>query len=166
MVFIREAELSFRYLMFFLLVSACSSPTSKTSGDLKQMLSGRPLTTITQPVSGSTEAEEILNRKYQYHLMLFEQSFDPYYGTPRYDEACLKENIVGKVMKTNRALILPMTLALNSQFEAGFCTNSTTQASSLHHMIYYHCIGSDSINRIVLAVKSGNENLDWGQLCQ
>ncbi len=166
MVFIREAELSFKYIMILLLVGACSTPKPSTSGDLKQMLSGRPLTTISQPVSGSVEAEEILNRKYQYHLLLFEQSFDPYYGTPRYDEACLKENIVGKVMKTSRALILPMTLALNSQFEAGFCTNSTTQSSSLHHMIYYHCIGSDSISRIVLTVNPGDENLDWGQLCQ
>lgn len=158
--------MSFYHLIVFLLIGACSGARPKTHSDLKQMLSNRPITTISQQVSGASEAEEILNRKYKYHQLLFEQSFDPYYGTPRFDEACLKENVVSKVIKSNRALILPMTLALNSQHEAGFCSGSSTQLSSLFHMIYYHCLGTDSVTRIVLAAKPGDEHLDWRQLCQ
>ncbi|MCE3011618.1 MAG: hypothetical protein LW878_01005 [Proteobacteria bacterium] len=158
--------MSIYYFMMFLLLYACSAPKPKTVVDLNQRLSGRSLTTMSQPVTGSAEAEEIMNRKQSYHQSLFEQSFDPYYGTPRYDEACLKENFVGNVMKTNRVVVLPMTLALNQSFEPGFCTNSTTQSSSLHHMVYYHCRGSSIVNRLIVPAKPGDENLDWEQLCQ
>lgn len=152
-------------ILFSFVFAACSSTGRAPAPSLQTALTGRAQNIISQPVSEIAEAEAILNRKKNYFRALFEQSFDPYYGTPKFDEQCLKENTIGEIFKTSGGIFLPMVLALDSKFEAGFCTSSKSLPISLNHMIYFFCSSSKSVNRLIVATKPGDEGLDWSQLC-
>lgn len=153
------------FFLFIFTLSACSSKGPQSPG-AKSYLLGRQQNTINQAVSSEVEAEKILRNKMTYFRSLFEQSFDPYYGTPKFDENCLKENVIGEVKKSSQMLSLHMVLALNINLEAGFCMTTASQRNRLSHMIFYHCIGSGVVNRLVVPAKPGEENIDWGELCQ
>lgn len=153
------------YFFIIIFFAACSSSSHQTGLTLKSILSGRPQNQITQTVSNREEAEQIIRRKASYYQSLFEQSFDPYYGTPKYKEDCLKENLVGSIQVTKQSSLLVMRLALDSKYEAGFCTSSSNPAVTLFHMVYYHCHQSKEVHRLVVSAKINEVIQNWEELC-
>lgn len=139
---------------------------AKKSSDFSSSLAGREQTLFSQKVTNSEEAEQIMIKKLNYFRALFEQSFDPYYGTPKWDEKCLEENTILPIEKTSRAYILAMKLNLNDKAEAGFCSVRFGSGQYLlSHVIYYHCIGSEFIQRLTLPVLETDKKMNWVELC-
>jgi hypothetical protein len=98
------------------------------------------------PVSTRDEARKVINNKINFIKMIFEQSTDPYFGTPRWSEYCLKLNSIGTPIETTNGIQVFSTLVLNSVGEPGYCSDAETQTRS--HVVYIYCEGSKRVLEI------------------
>lgn len=97
----------------------------------------RPLPQLDKKQLKVDDGKSFIQRKHRYYELLFEQHRDPYYGTPRWSENCLKENVIGKVVEKNNMIMLSSDLYLNADGEAGYCPEHS-QAKK-YRIIYLAC---------------------------
>lgn len=91
-------------LLFFIVLISCSgTPYRKIQMESHQL------------------ANKWVQNKINFLGNIFEQSRDPYYGTPQWSEKCLEENLIGQIIATNHSLRSDSVLYLNQSGEAGFC---------------------------------------------
>ncbi len=76
-----------------------------------------PVTEKTYEAATDSAGEEVIKRRQRYLEILYEQSIEPYYGTPKWSESCLRETQIGKVSE-NLAI---STLYLDAKGNPGGC---------------------------------------------
>lgn len=86
------------------------------------------------------EAQNYITNKSRYLNLLFEQSHDPYYNTPKWSEECLQRNRIGKIVNQNSAYYLSNHLVLSPSGDSGQCQGIDT------HVIYLQCGESATVN--------------------
>lgn len=94
---------------------------------------------VIEKISSPEEKKAIdffINQK-NFLTLLFEQSHDPYYGTPRWSDECLLENQIGEIKTTDEGIFMHSVLYLNKKNEAGFCSNSSLVEK--RHLVIYYC---------------------------
>jgi hypothetical protein len=94
------------------------------------------------PVDSSEQAKKIIENHVRYLRMLFEQSRDPYYGTPKWSEECLKANVVGERMNAGSSFSSASTLILDSKGTPGHCKGES------HRVIMLFCSGAKEVQEI------------------
>jgi hypothetical protein len=131
-----------RYLLPLLLLVSCSS--SKTNwNNLKNEANYRAKLI---PVNSRDEARKVINNKVNFIKMLFEQSKDPYFGTPRWSNYCLEINKIGTVTESTKGIQAISVLVLNQTGDPGYCNDRPDQARS--RLIYLYCDGMDNVMEI------------------
>lgn len=121
-------------LLAFLLFTACSSQVVTIPHDAK---------VTTKTFASVTEAKNYVKNKWNYINILYEQSRDPYYGTPRWPEECLKKHQFGKVMEKHGNTFFLSHLLLNQKDEPGDCQGREADVA------YLQCKGQTSVHEII-----------------
>lgn len=145
-----------KFLFFFLLVACSSTPVTKKVAESENSI----IKEI--KVSSRSEAKKYIQNQRNYLVLLFEQSRDPYYGTPKWNEHCLRDNRIGKVEETSEAVYLSSRLFLNKEGSPGFCYGG--EARYGQHIVLY-CEGSDKILDMRF-ITPRELNLEEYQLCE
>lgn len=109
-----------KYFFFFLLFS-CATAKLPTTAKVTE-----------KNFSTAEEARHFVKNRLTYLRLLFEQSFDPYYNTPKWDPACLVANQIGKLQEKNGSLWFVSRLFLNENGDVGFCSGKMTEITLLH----------------------------------
>ena len=89
-------------------------------------------TVITKEHASAKEARNFVRNKWNYLFLLFEQSHDPYYGTPRWQEECLKKNTIGKIHENKGNLAFLSRFLLDEKKEPGHCEGVDTEVIFLY----------------------------------
>lgn len=97
---------------------------------------------ITKDFSSLKEASNYIRNKHTYLTLLFEQSFDPYYGTPKWSQECLNRNTLSKIDTSHGNTGFSSQLILNHQNEPGFCEGSSKD------VIFVQCKDSIQVHEI------------------
>jgi hypothetical protein len=84
------------YFLGLLILSSCT--TRIPLGAMRDALIRK------YPVNDRTEALALIQSRYNYLKLLFEQSREPYYGENKWTEECLKENVVGPIEDNNSSI--------------------------------------------------------------
>lgn len=92
----------------------------------------------TKIFSSPREAKNNVRNKWNYFFLLFEQSHDPYYGTPKWSLDCLAKNKQGKLTENNGNTFFVSEFLLNESGDPGNCRGKATE------VIFLHC--QDSLN--------------------
>lgn len=82
--------------------------------------------------SSAKEAKNHVRNRWNYLFLLFEQSHDPYYGTPKWSLPCLEKNKQGKLQEENGHTYFHSNFLLNEKNEPGHCTGKSTEVILLH----------------------------------
>lgn len=127
-----------KLLSFLILLNSCSSKP----GILKKVQDSNPLSIKKIPVESRQEAKKYIQNQRNFLVLLFEQSRDPYYGTPKWNEQCLKENKIGDVIETNDHIILTSTLYFDDKGAPGFCFE---QRPNYGQQIMLYCEGKKEV---------------------
>lgn len=109
--------------VLLLLLTACASGEKPVAGIERHQ----------RKFSTPNEAQNFISNKARYLTLLFEQSHDPYYNTPKWSEDCLARNQIGKVENRNGHVVFRSRLLLDSQGEAGNCNGKPMD------VIYVQC---------------------------
>lgn len=96
----------------------------------------RPLEIKDIPVNSRLEATKYIQNQRNYLVLLFEQSRDPYYGTPKWNEACLKANKIGEISDTPSHITLLSGLFLDKRGAPGFCFEDATIVYGQQVLVY------------------------------
>ncbi|MFL5783514.1 MAG: hypothetical protein ACJ76H_02820 [Bacteriovoracaceae bacterium] len=107
-----------------------------------------------QDFSSGKEAKNFIVNKANYLKLLFEQSHDPYYGTPRWTPECLDKNRVGKVEEKYGNTFLRNQLFLNNEYEPGFCQGSYSD------VIWIQCKDEKRVTEIICRADDCRSLLD------
>jgi hypothetical protein len=132
-----------RLLLPLLILVSCST-TSKTSW--KTLKNEAKYQEKLIPVTSKDEARKVINNKVNFIKMLFEQSKDPYFGTPRWTEQCMSINKIGSVTEFPNGIQAISVLILDHTGEPGFCNDKPNQAQS--SLIYLFCDGMKNVLEI------------------
>lgn len=116
-------------LLFFM---GCSSVASAPSNAIIRRI----------PVDSSEQAKKVIENHVRYLRMLFEQSRDPYYGTPKWSDECLKANVVGERLDVGSSFSSSSTLILDSKGAPGHCKGES------HAVIMLFCSGAKEVQEI------------------
>ncbi len=92
----------------------------------------------TKTFASAKEARNHVRNKWNYFFLLFEQSHDPYYGTPKWSPDCLAKNKQGKLTEGQGHFFFLSEFLLNESKEPGHCQGKATE------VIFLHC--QDSLN--------------------
>jgi hypothetical protein len=131
-----------RYILLFLLLVSCSS--SRTNWKSLKHETNYQEKLI--PVTSRDEARKVINNKVNFIKMLFEQSKDPYFGTPRWSDYCLDINQIGTVTESPKGIQAISVLILNHAGDPGYCNDRPDQARS--RLIYLYCDGMENVMEI------------------
>ena len=133
---------------------------------LKELSKLTPYSISTEKVEDGLKLIKQLETEHKYLESIFEQSYDPYYGTPKWSQECLSENIIEPIRKTPRGIFLITTLHYNWEKKPGFCSSSTTYGSSYIQTIKYYCYHEPVLNILTIdtSVKL-TKNFKWTDLC-
>lgn len=134
-----------RILLSLILIS-CASPPQKVFFPAGAVINVKEF-------SSTKEARNFVKNKWNYLTLLFEQSFDPYYGTPKWSPECLKKNELSPVRDSAGNLFFDSQLFLNEEHEAGFCQGA------LREVIYLQCKDESRVYEIVCALGSCRQRL-------
>jgi hypothetical protein len=88
------------------------------------------------------EAKNNLRNRWNYIFLLFEQSYDPYYGTPKWPLPCLEQNKQGKLREESGNSFFISQFLLNEKDTPGHCIGKSTQ------VIFLHCQNSLNVHEI------------------
>lgn len=133
--------------LFVLFACATQSAQLPTSAAVK-----------TKTFASAKEAKNFVRNKWNYLQILFEQSRDPYYGTPRWPEECLKQHVFGKLQEKGQATYFVSRLLLNSEKAPGDCRGTPAD------VIYLHC-GEESVVREIVCAPDSCRGFLSGKLC-
>lgn len=102
----------------------------------KKIQGMQPLEIKDVPVTSRLEARKYIQNQRNYLVLLFEQSRDPYYGTPKWNEACLKANKIGEITDTPSHITLSSRLFLDKQGAPGFCFEDASVVYGQQVLVY------------------------------
>ena len=114
------------------------------------------------PVSNLDEAKKVMGNKVNFLKMLFEQTIDPYFGTPKWSPACLEINKVGEVLEITKGIQSTSDIILNPGGDPGYCLDKTVYKPS--YVVYFYCEGMTGVTEIKFSKVEGEEKLP-GNLC-
>jgi hypothetical protein len=132
-----------RLLLPLLILVSCSSSSKTNWKTLKNEANYREKLI---PVSSREEARKVINNKVNFIKMIFEQSKDPYFGTPRWSDQCMSINKIGTVTDSPNGIQAISFLILDHSGEPGFCNDRSNQAR--HSLIYLYCDGMKNVLEI------------------
>ncbi len=110
-------------LIPLLILFSCSTPVVTLPQNAK---------ISTKSFSSPGEAKNFIRNKWNYINILFEQSRDPYYGTPRWPEECLAKHEFGKIQEKFGNTFFSSRLLLNAKNEPGDCQGKPYDVVQLH----------------------------------
>ncbi len=116
-------------ILSLLILFSCAHKVVKLPADAK---------ITAKPFSSAKEAKNNVKNKWNYFHFLFEQSHDPYYGTPKWTADCLAKNVQGKLIEHQGNTFFISQFLLNEKEEVGHCQGKATE------VIFLHC--QDSLN--------------------
>ncbi len=116
-----------RLFFFTVLFVGCAISAKKSA--LPRVVSEK-----TFEAASETSGTELLRRKQRYLEILYEQSIEPYYGTPKWAESCLKETQIGKV---SRGMAIS-TLYLDAKANPGGCPGVDGNKKVI--LVFAHCL--------------------------
>lgn len=149
-------------IKFFALLSLLLSCTSGNSL-LKDAQTSQAITFKTITVDSPIEAKKYILNQRNYLVLLFEQSRDPYYGVPKWNEQCLKDNRIGEIHETQENVLLVSRLYFDKSGNPGFCFENRPPYYGQHIIIY--CKNKNQIND--LKVNNPNDlKLKDSNLCE
>ncbi len=107
--------------LLLLLLVACSSISLPDSARLTQKTFSNP-----------QEARNHIKNRFNYLHLLFEQSLDPYYGTPKWDAPCLAQNSIGPLLEKDGSIWFVSHMLTNENGDVGFCRGMPVEIILLH----------------------------------
>ncbi len=122
-----------RIFLILLLISCATRKTALPEG----------AEIIIKEFSSPKESQNFIKNKWNYFSLLFEQSFDPYYGTPKWPLDCLNTNNFSKIREDSGNLLFDSQLLLNDKKEPGYCEGN------LRDVIFLHCKDEPRVYEIV-----------------
>ena len=124
------------FLLLFLLSACAVTKTNK--------LTAFPLDAQvrTIDVSSAEQAKKVIDNHVRFLKLLFEQSRDPYYGTLKWSEECLKQNVIGERVDFNGSMASSSVLFLDENGKPGHCSGSRLM------VVYVYCAGSKIMSEI------------------
>jgi hypothetical protein len=140
----------------FVLLASCSSVS------LEKQLKDVPGTITHKRILPEAEARKKIMSHRNYLHFLFEQSRDPYYGTPKWSEECLTANQIGQVIEDKNQIALISELFLNSQGDAGYCNEFDGRYAG--YDVWVYCRNSGELLDMTFQKQSGVVPR-VGQLC-
>ncbi len=87
------------------------------------------------PVKDRLEAKKAMLKEYNFLKLLFVESRDPYYGTPKWGEKCLADNTF-EYKEENGMIALKTNLYIDSSRKPGFCSGKAEYFRSNELMLY------------------------------
>lgn len=132
-------------LLLFLLLTSCS--TAKKGPLVEKALNSEGAILKKVPLNSEEAAKRYIHNQRNFLKLLFEQSRDPYYGTPKWSEECLKENKIGDIDEDREKILLVSELYFNKEGNPGLCPGSPSAKKGSHIILY--CKGDN----LVLDVK-------------
>ncbi len=152
--------------LFILFVVLSCAQVNKLS--LKELSNIAPYSISTEKVEDGLKLIKQLETEHKYLEALFEQSYDPYYGTPKWSHECLSENIIEPIKRTQKGIFLITTLHYNREKKPGFCSSLTTNGPNLSYIqtIKFYCYHEPVLNilKIDASVKL-TKKPNWTDLC-
>lgn len=94
-------------------------------------------------VNNSSDAKHVIQNQLNFLKTMFTQSHDPYYNVPRWTEQCLRDNQIGTIQETDKAIYAISRLWLNESGSAGFCMGDPKARYSTQ--IYLFCKNSSFV---------------------
>lgn len=83
------------------------------------------------------DAQYFIQNQLNFLGLLFQQSRDPYYGTPKWSEKCLKENVIGKIKHSPDGFWVESVLYLDASGFPGHCSETMGATESV--LIFVFC---------------------------
>ena len=109
------------------------------------------------------ESRKTITNKRNFLLALFEQSFDPYYGTPRWSEQCLAANRIGELKENSRGIYAASHLYMPPNLEPGFCPE--VNYANPYYVVLFQCVGTNALMEVRVSAKSFDPKFDWTTIC-
>lgn len=136
-------------LITLLTLSACSS-LKKTS--IFEIADKTKYSVVKKTaVQNEDEAKKILQGRFNYLKLMFEQSRDPYYGHPKWTDTCLQANKIGPVLNMTSL----SELYVDGKGNPGFCPENPFALKA--YELSFYCPGEHSVYQITIPQ---NEPLD------
>ncbi len=108
-------------LFFFILLISCASKKLPVNARVTE-----------KQFATSQEARNFVKNRFNYLKLLFEQSHDPYYNTPKWEADCLTHNQIGKIQEKEGSSWFISDLIVNQNGDVGFCSGTQTEITILH----------------------------------
>lgn len=143
----------FSAYIILIILTSCASTKKVSIFDLAQ----NTKYSIVRKINASTteEANKILQSRFNYLTLLFEQSRDPYYGQPKWSESCLRENIIGAIAKNKSELVSVSQLYVDGKGGPGFCPENPYALKA--YEVSFYCEKEQTVYQITIPSK---ENFD------
>lgn len=141
------------YLALILLIvaGACATPIP-----YDKRVAGKPgAITKHRPVADRVQAKHYIQNQINFLNFTFEQSRDPYYGTQKWSDACLKANKIGVMTETDESIEVRSTLYVSELGEVGHCPEHPK--ASEYFVAYYYCENSKEVVEIRIPSKLADE---------
>lgn len=139
---------TFVFLILLTLVSCASTP--KTS--LLDLAKNTQYSVVKKTeVLSAEEANKVLQSRFNYLTLLFEQSRDPYYGQPKWTETCLQGNKIGAISKEDSNLISVSELYVDGKGNPGFCPENPFALKA--YEVYFYCEKEHQVYQITLPIE-------------
>jgi hypothetical protein len=133
MLYIKSSFLTLVMIIF----SACvvSSPITKKEG-LFQYVTLDAHVVNSYPANSFSEAKKVINLKTSYMRLLFEQSHEPVFGTPKWTDECIKANNIGDAHIDGEEIYAISELFVHFNGSLGHC-HEGPRVFKAHHILVY-----------------------------
>jgi hypothetical protein len=102
------------------------------------------------PATSKEEAANILQKRFNYLTLMYEQSRDPYYGHPKWSEYCLKMTKIGSVTK-NEGVTSVSELYVDGNGNPGFCPEDPMAIHAFE--VGFYCEIEQTVYQVTLPQK-------------
>lgn len=111
-------------------------------------------------VSSLSEARFVIRNNHRYLTELFRQSKDPYYNKNRWEENCLKENVLGDIQESATTLKFISLLYLDEYFQPGICVGER------YHVIMVYCPDQKKVREMKIDLGDELKMIDEKAVCK
>lgn len=148
-------------MMIILSFAACSSMNKTSIFDIAQ----RTPHSVVKKTNDVTkeEANRILQNRYNYLRLMFEQSRDPYYGHPKWSDLCLAQNKIGNVVNTDKGLSSVSELFVDGKGNPGFCPENILAIKS--YEVAFYCENEKVLYQVTINMQDAPD-LNRVSLCK
>ena len=106
------------------------------------------------PAHSATDARRIIQNKVNFITSLFEQTIDPYYNVPKWNESCLKANQIGALEETESFIRSTSYLYLKNG-EPGVCPQ--VENARRHAVIYVFCKNQSDVREVKIPLEENQK---------